>query len=285
MKGVARAKEQNSPSIDENNKRKRKICERCARPSPASCICSALPSEPLALSNTRLIVLQHPKECKRKNSSLPLIELSLGNNWKTSGDKLAEKKEDFTMYKIVARRWGEQVVDPAVWNTVNNPDEPVLLCFPSDDAISIEDAMQRISLENQSQQHTKSVSVTQSETQKQVGSKQYHERKINIIFIDATWKFAKEMDSKTMQNEGWPKHTIRVKISNFGEDFKPKRFDIRTPPSTAHLSTAECIAQALKVVEENGEELFDVLMRPLDLMVQQWHSFSDNNKKRHKTDN
>ncbi len=251
-------------------KRKREICERCERPTPAACVCQSLPCEPLTLSNARIIILQHPNERKRKNSSLPLVELSLFSDcWRTD-DKPELPKEDFTMYKSVARWWGEQAVHPEVWKIVNNQKEPVLLCFPSEDAISIEDAIQRMSINTNTLGKDQQCSLT---------AKQNLKRKINIIFIDATWKFAKEMDSKTVKNGGWPSQTLRVQISNFGEDFKPKRFDIRTPPSQTHLSTAECIAQTLKVIEDNGTEIFDILMKPLDLMVQQWHSFSDKKKK------
>lgn len=52
-----------------------------------------------------------------------------------------------------------------------------------------------------------------------------------------------------------------------------RRFDIRTPPSPDHLSTAECIATVLRELEgESNKDIFDLLMRPLDLMVSQWRS-------------
>lgn len=58
-----------------------------------------------------------------------------------------------------------------------------------------------------------------------------------------------------------------------------RRFDIRTPPSPDHLSTAECIATVLREVEgESNKDIFDVLMRPLDLMVSQWRSFARRSK-------
>jgi hypothetical protein len=78
--------------------------------------------------------------------------------------------------------------------------------------------------------------------------------------------------------------------------FKPRRFDIRTPPSPDHLSTAECIATVAAMAETSGHhafhpyatgpdpdaasssgmvgsgsEIFEALMRPLDLMVHFWH--------------
>jgi DTW domain-containing protein YfiP len=256
------------------NNKKRRVCENCVRPV-TTCICSSLPKNNISLSNARVIVIQHPLESKRKNRSLPLIEMALARD-----KNLAESDtdEDFNFYKIVARYWGQQVVSPKVWKMVNDPSEPVLICFPSNDAIPIEDAIERILNKEKSEEQTV-VKSDASEIDKETKSKRGSpKKKINIIFIDATWKYAKEMDSKTMQNSGWPSHVVKVKLSNFGINFQPRRFDIRAPPSNDHLCTAECIAQVLKIMEEDGEELFDTLMRPLDHMVQQWHSFSEKKK-------
>ena len=186
----------------------------------------------------------------------------------------------FTMYTVVARWWGKQAVHPAIWKLLNDTDEPVFLCFPSDDAVSIQDAINKIS-----SNHEKIINYSGDKMKDTKRNLESNRRcRTNIIFIDATWKFAKEMDTKTMQNGGWPKHAIKIKLdpSDFGQDFKPRRFDIRTPPSAEHLSTAECIAHVLRITEGNSEELFDVLMKPLDLMVQQWHQFSKLRQKRKK---
>ena len=101
-------------------------------------------------------------------------------------------------------------------------------------------------------------------------------KKITLFFIDSTWKYAKEMLKAGLKHKIWPSHMINVKLT--GDDFKPgfqpRRFDIRTPPSLDQLSTAECIAHSLRLVE-GRDDVFDTLMKPLDLMVQQWHSFFD----------
>ena len=275
-----------------STKRKREICQRCIRPTPSTCICAALPSQPLVLFKSRVLVLQHPTECKRKNRSLPLIELSL-NNQSTRNDGKEEDADadadanfDFTFHTIVARWWGEQVAEPAIWKLVNNPDEPVLLCFPSDDAISVQEAMERISVERSQRlqdQESESCNGSNNEETSQSQPQPLSDKdfKVNIIFLDATWKYAKEMDTKTIQNGGWPKHTIRVKLDpskDCKDSFQPRRFDIRAPPTENHLSTAECIAHVLRIVE-GDDSVFDILMRPLDLMVQQWHSFAEDKKK------
>ena len=95
------------------------------------------------------------------------------------------------------------------------------------------------------------------------------------------------MDKANIQNECYPKHMLRVQLSELDFDcFKPRRFDIRTPPTDQHLSTAESVAFVLsKIEEDHSHIIYDTIMKPLDLMVQQWHSFSDHatanrNKKR-----
>ena len=51
----------------------RPTCHRCARPQ-RTCICPALPAEPLPL-DSRVLVLQHPAESRRSDSTTQLIPL------------------------------------------------------------------------------------------------------------------------------------------------------------------------------------------------------------------
>eukprot|EP00979_Chaetoceros_neogracilis_P012009 scaffold3074_cov280-Chaetoceros_neogracile.AAC.24 len=231
------------------------MCGHCDRPTPQACICSALPPIPLHLFRSRVIVLQHPSESRRKNSSLPLTSLCLDHGCQEG--KNSNSHADFSFYTTIARWWGEEVVDPGIWKLLNDPNELVFVCFPSDDAISFREALTVSRFDLQKVDH-----IECAPTFKQ---------KVNIIFIDATWKYAKEMVSKTIHNGGWPSHSINVKLEPAQEceqDFKARRFDIRTPPSANHLSTAECIAHVLREVEgQRDDDIFEALLRPLDLMV------------------
>lgn len=252
----------------------REICKVCKRPTPQTCLCSVLPSKPIHLSRARVIILQHPNERKRKNASLPLIELCLqGKQSRTKDEKDGRdyvESIDFSLRSFVGRWLGEEIVDSVpVWRLLNDPNEPLFVFFPLDDAVSLNEALQTLEIKYHQRHYnqpaaSKKSTVTIESTYK-----------INLLFIDATWKHAKEMNDKTVKKGGWPQHAVYVKIdpSKDYDDcfFKPLRFDIRTPPSPDHLSTAECIAYTLRVIEDNGNELFDTLMRPLDLMVQQWH--------------
>ena len=53
----------------------RPTCHRCARPH-RTCICPALPAEPLPL-DSRVLVLQHPAESRRSDSTTQLIPLCI----------------------------------------------------------------------------------------------------------------------------------------------------------------------------------------------------------------
>jgi DNA modification methylase len=137
---------------------------------------------------------------------------------------------------------------------------------------------------------------------------------IVVIALDATWKYANEMDRANVQYGGYPNQCLRrVRLTSV--DFhhplfqqqslpsqptgdviaRPKynRFTIRTPPRSkttaanntdtadtscknlVHLSTAECLAYVLTRIEQN-DNIYHSVMKPLDLMVRQWQSHYKN---------
>jgi DTW domain-containing protein YfiP len=237
----------NSSSSSGTLKRKRSICTRCDRPEPSACICEALPDERIHLEKCRCLVLQHPQELKRKNRSLPLVEFCL------DGESLAV---------TLGRRFGSST-DESVLKLLKEPPSPVenvtpnpvWLFYPGPDAISLSQAL------------------------KEHKSSEQKNCRVTLLFLDATWKYAKEMNQANTQNKQYPDHMLRVQLSEADlENVTPRRFDIRTPLSDEHLSTAECLAWTIAQVEEN-QKMYDTIMKPLDLMVRQWHSFSDRKKK------
>jgi DTW domain-containing protein YfiP len=238
----------NNNSSSGNLKRKRSICARCDRPEPSACICEALPDERIHLEKCRCLVLQHPHELRRKNRSLPLVEYCL---------------DDDSLAVTLGRRFGsstdesvlKMLKEPPSSQEENGTPNPVWLFYPGPDAISLFQAL------------------------KEHKNSEQDNGRITLLFLDATWKYAKEMDQANKQNNQYPDHMLRVQLSEADlENVTPRRFDIRTPLSDEHLSTAECLAWAVAQVEEN-QESYDIIMKPLDLMVRQWHSFSDRKKK------
>jgi DTW domain-containing protein YfiP len=237
-----------SSSSSGNLKRKRAICTRCDRPAPSACICEALPDERIHLEKCRCLVLQHPHELRRKNRSLPLVEYCLDPDslTVTLGRRFGSNTDESVLQML------KEQSSPEENDTPNNP---VWLFYPGPDAISFSQAL------------------------KEHKSSEHNNGRITLIFLDATWKYAKEMDQANTQNKQYPDHMLRVQLSEADlENVTPRRFDIRTPLSDEHLSTAECLAWAVAQVEEN-QESYGIIMKPLDLMVRQWHSFSDRKKK------
>jgi DTW domain-containing protein YfiP len=259
-----------------NQKKKRAICERCLRPTPMACICHGLPDQPIQLQKSRILVLQHPHEIRHKNRSLPLMELCL---------------EKSAIHTVVARRLGvEGIIDDETRERLY--ESPALLLYPSQEpsdqqqVVSLEEGLEMI--QKRREQENQSTDSQQSQ-------------KITIFILDATWKYAKEIHKANLKEEQYPPHMIKVSLrpipsksekSNENETtaeekttaettttttpvgFKPRRFDIRTPPSEECLSTAECIAWAVAATEDNPE-LYASLMKPLDVMVEKWKSFSN----------
>lgn len=54
----------------------RALCARCNRPSPGQCLCPALPEAAIHTA-TRVLILQHPAESKKRIASVPLLKLCL----------------------------------------------------------------------------------------------------------------------------------------------------------------------------------------------------------------
>eukprot|EP00559_Dactyliosolen_fragilissimus_P005953 CAMPEP_0184863350 /NCGR_PEP_ID=MMETSP0580-20130426/10596_1 /TAXON_ID=1118495 /ORGANISM="Dactyliosolen fragilissimus" /LENGTH=207 /DNA_ID=CAMNT_0027361635 /DNA_START=276 /DNA_END=899 /DNA_ORIENTATION=- len=202
---------------------------------------------------------------------------------------------------------------------LNDPLGDVILMHPGESAISLEHALEKID-KRQKRIHE---GLKDLDTYKEINT--YN--KVTLVFLDATWKYAKEMERACSEHKVWDENIIRVEFKPFVEGiefeskatnyvsknillepmprgdiskeqntddikvscekgpersfkcntikhFKAKRFDIRTPPSENYLSTAECIAWVVSKVE-NNPLIYDTLMKPLDLMVEKWHTFSD----------
>lgn len=137
----------------------REICSGCSRPSSA-CICSSLPDQPLPLplGLESILLLRHPKERRQKHQSAWILERCISS-----------------VRQYVARRLPplkEAAVDSCIESTASLPagldfiyehPETCLLVFPG------------------------------------VGSRPLHEvwdeNVKHLVFIDATWRFAREMAS------------------------------------------------------------------------------------------
>ena len=232
---------------------KRQMCDRCNRAVKGGCICSALPLEPVVLHECHCFILQHPHEHERKNRSLPFVELCLST-------------ESVTV--VVGRHFGR--VESRFVERLHDPIATVWLIYPSDEAIPLAQAL----------------SEWRNEQERTYDSSGLHNRpSLTLLLLDGTWKYAKEMDTANRARNLYPAHLKHVKLTP--DDLRDlplrNRFDIRTPPSENHLSTAETLAWVAAQVE-NDTSVYDTIMKPLDRMVEQWHSFQEQSKPTTKTD-
>lgn len=242
------------------NSKKRSICLKCKFPTPKACICHSLPVQPLNLIKCRIIVLQHPHELRRKNRSLPLLQLCVSeNNIFTATSKCLDEHVDENVMNMLLHS--------------NN----LMLVFPSDDSIDLKEGIETI--KNRIKSNPSKI------TSEIVTQQQHNDEIITILFIDATWKYAKEMYKKTTLCDAWPKNMLEVKLSpsyfhnnnNNKWYYKPNRFNIRSTPSFDQMSTAECIAFVVSIVE-GRDDLYEILMKPLDCMVNIWNTFKKDRK-------
>jgi hypothetical protein len=169
-------------------------------------------------------------------------------------------------------------------------DRPVWLVSPHPQAVSLREALAAWRGQQRQQQQPQ---PQPQETTTASGGDPFHPANNNnnkappplltIIFLDATWKFARQMEKASV----FPPHTQRVQLTP-AHDLQSlpqlQRFDIRTPPSPAHLCSAECLALVVSRVEERPA-LYESLMRPLDFMVAQWHSFRTSTSSKQQTTN
>ena len=97
----------------------REICQRCIRP-PELCVCESLP-EQLIDTSTTILILQHPRERRRKSlSTVPLMPLVLQKCIVKTGYNFTPDKLDL------------------VTDCIDRGQKPLLL-FPGSNAISLND--------------------------------------------------------------------------------------------------------------------------------------------------
>jgi DTW domain-containing protein YfiP len=209
------------------------------------------------LRRCHCLVLQHPHEERRKNRSLPLAELCLHPDSLTVvrgrrfGPEATPANTEASLQRLLLVR-NEKGSSAAVW-----------LLFPGPSAISLQEALQR--------------------RRRRKGSKEEEDEVVTLVFLDATWRYAREMDSANVRHGQYPANTLRVQVTaGDGLVVDSRRFDIRAPPAELHFSTAECLAFVASKVEGRSSGVYDTLMKPLDLMVKQWHSFSDKKSRNEK---
>ena len=112
----------------QQRQQQRVICQRCDRPTPSACICAALPKQRIQLKRCHCLVLQHPHEARRKNRSLPIVELCLDAN---------------SITVVKGKRFGSQSGQAVLERLSGSTNRPAWLVYPTKDAIPLSQALEQ----------------------------------------------------------------------------------------------------------------------------------------------
>jgi DTW domain-containing protein YfiP len=105
----------------------RVLCPTCHRP-PTICVCAALPVERIALESTKVLILQHPREFRRKTiSTTPLLPLVLQDCIIQVGYHFDPRNGDENNWKQLP--WMSEILAKG---------QKPLLLFPGPDALTID---------------------------------------------------------------------------------------------------------------------------------------------------
>ncbi|XP_077240201.1 DTW domain-containing protein [Tasmannia lanceolata] len=226
----------NTLNNENSEKKSRKICSGCNRPSTV-CICKELPPSPIQ-TKTQLIILQHPHELRHKLATAPILPKCLLNS-----------------QTIISRRLrlGSSPLLDSLFHQQNHPQTLTLFLFPG----LLPSSPPPIPLQNW-------VSSNPNPTNQTSNS-------VVLIVFDGTWKHAKEMVSASLPFLS--KFAIRVCL-NFDEGFDggsiwDSDLVLRKEPFLGCVSTIEAVARSLRLLEvgSRGEEIEERLLSVLRAMV------------------
>ena len=215
----------------------RPTCPRCSRP-PVQCLCSSLPPSPLP-TQTKLVILQHPNEFRRKTfSTVPLLPLVLSN-----------------VEVVVGREFTSGSVR-AVREAIDRGERPLLL-FPGENSTSIDSYLPSSSATSASARscpyRPRSPSLPRGRT---------------VVLIDGTWTQARRMARLS------PSLLSSCELVSFDEPSTSLYSPVRREPDGHCVSTLEAAGRALRLLEsdEEGakkaeESLLDALGRLVEVQL------------------
>ena len=220
-KGERRARERTTSS--------REVCSGCSRP-PILCLCNYRPPQgkPL-LTSTRILILQHPNEYRKKNfSTVPLIQLILEN---------VKVKVGYTF-------------DPDVCFSDCGEKKPLLL-YPSDDAIDLNSVTRSWTTPQLENDNGLDIGVLGEELKRSVLNQDiFGSDDSTLVIIDGTWNEAKRM---VRDSPGLLERCQAVKFTS--PDVPSIYHAVRKEPEKHCLSTLEACSRTLQLLEkdQNGD--------------------------------
>ncbi|KAG7337471.1 serine/threonine kinase [Nitzschia inconspicua] len=290
---------------------RRPVCSRCHRPTPQACICEALPKQRIQLSATEIVILQHPLEIKQHkataNRSVPILDLCLS---------------DDSLHLCVGRRLGEDINENIRKKLNDDPSYQPVLVFPklntdvtpsNDDGetkekeiYSLNGMINKLKQDRADQKRQHDNVSDAHDSSSDAVSASPPTKKILLLVLDATWKYAREMHMANQKYRQYPQQMYQVALEEddsvfHGLAYQTRRFEIRGKVSatgskkaaheedvaTTWMCTAECVSLIVSRLEEelgtqsmSAQELHETLMKPLDAMVGKWKAFLTSPKTR-----
>mmetsp|Transcript_18209 Transcript_18209/g.29857 ORF Transcript_18209/g.29857 Transcript_18209/m.29857 type:complete len:456 (+) Transcript_18209:68-1435(+) len=204
----------------------RDYCNGCNRPLP-QCLCEHLPEEKIGL-DTKVLVLQHPVEFRRKTiSTVPLLTLVLDE------------------CRVLVGRSFDVELETIIHGACNEGRMPLLL-FPGPNATVLEDS--------NAMEQLKSAHYNSSDTIAEFGPAKYL-----LIIVDGTWTQAKRMvrNSPVLLQKCNPIQFTGTKDVSIYDA-------IRKQPEIHCLSTLESCVRTLKLLEPTNVKTDEASKHLLD---------------------
>ena len=246
----------------------RAYCPRCHRPSP-TCICHALPADgPISLPNIRVLILQHPREARKRKrtGTVPLVRLCLEDVTVCVGTAFDCGDDDGDQQGKVCPEVLKEVLD--------RPDEEegAMLLYPGDSALPFNSAS--------------IVGGSPTNTANDGSSTRIPVNNITLIVLDGTWA-----QTQSMYQQSPALH--RLPTYMFADD-RTSLFDpMRQEPAGHCTSTLEAISRSLRIIAGDNDDddnaaivAADALEGSLRAMVEgQMRYANDASKSRPRTKN
>ena len=222
------------------SKSQRDYCPGCRRPLP-QCLCDHLPPDKIRLPHTRVLVLQHPAEFRRKTTStVPLLGLVLAR-----------------CRVLVGRAFGAEL--EAILDAARDDADGALplLLFPGPTSLALDDpaAAARLAERARAGGASPSGSTPNPRTPP----------KYLLVVLDGTWTQAKCMLRDN------PALSERCQSVHFAGTSDPSIYDaIRKEPDASCLSTLEACERALRRLEPHSPQVKEAsryLVRSLRAMI------------------